>query len=262
MLTSLRNVFLSSVIALTFLSSSSATPLEGLATRTPRVPVYDTCNSDGKIALTFDDGPWKYEPKLLNELQNAGAKASFFLNGNNYGCIYDYADEIRRAFDAGHLIGSHTWSHADITKLSTSELDQELGKLERAMIKILGVRPRVFRPPYGSINTESREVLARRGYTAIILWDRDTKDADGATVAYSRNVMNKVMNSYPKSHMVLSHETIKTTSYNVMPHALPMLQQKGYELVTAMECVGSGSDDGQWYDYVQQPEDKNDSWKC
>lgn len=207
-------------------------------------------------------GPWKFQPRLLDELEQAGASASFFLNGQNYGCIYDFADEIRRAFDAGHLIGSHTWSHADVTKLSTQDLDHELGKVEHAMVKILGVKPKVFRPPFGAINGQAREVLARRGYNAVMLWDRDTKDADGASVAHSKGVINKVANSYPSSHMVLSHETIQTTPSKVAPYAISQLQNKGYHLVTAMECVSLGTNKGDWYEFVKQPEDRNDSWRC
>lgn len=141
-------------------------------------------------------------------------------------------------------------------------MNHELERVETALIKILGVRPKTFRPPYGAINSEAREVLAQRGYTAVMMWDRDTKDADGASVAHSKGVWNKVAHSYPQPHMVLSHETIKTTPYDVIPHALPLLQNRGYKLVSAPVCVGMGSDKGDWYDYVQQPEEQNDSWHC
>jgi peptidoglycan/xylan/chitin deacetylase (PgdA/CDA1 family) len=59
---------------------------------------------------------------------------------------------------------SHTWTHADISKLSTSELNQQLDLIETALMKILGVKPKYFRPPYGSYNSKALAVLKSRGY--------------------------------------------------------------------------------------------------
>lgn len=81
-------------------------------------------------------------------------------------CIYDKADELNDTFNAGHIIGSHTWSHADITKLSASQLNQELEKVEVALKKILGIKPKLFRPPYGNYDDDALEVLAQRGYSS------------------------------------------------------------------------------------------------
>jgi peptidoglycan/xylan/chitin deacetylase (PgdA/CDA1 family) len=50
------------------------------------------CNVQGQAALTFDDGPFNYDQQISGELN--GGKATFFFNGNNYGCIYDYADDM------------------------------------------------------------------------------------------------------------------------------------------------------------------------
>jgi peptidoglycan/xylan/chitin deacetylase (PgdA/CDA1 family) len=50
------------------------------------------CNNQGQVALTFDDGPSSYEQQVGNQMN--GGKATFFLNGNNYACIYDHADDM------------------------------------------------------------------------------------------------------------------------------------------------------------------------
>lgn len=57
-------------------------------------------------------------------------------------------------------------SHSDITTLSEDDLNDELARLEEAMKKILGVKPRLFRPPYGNYNDESLRVLSNRGYSS------------------------------------------------------------------------------------------------
>ena len=70
--------------------------------------VIDRCTTPGTIALTFDDGPYQYTADLLDVLHQNGAPATFFLNGQNIGSIYDYADVIQRMHSEGHQIASHT----------------------------------------------------------------------------------------------------------------------------------------------------------
>lgn len=62
-------------------------------------------------------------------------------------------------------MASHTWTHTDITTLSAKDLNSELDKVETAFRKILGVKPRYFRPPFGAYDDKSLEVLSERGYT-------------------------------------------------------------------------------------------------
>ena len=88
-----------------------------------------------------------YGNKIENTLNDHGAKATFFVNGNNYECIYspDNVAALKQRYAEGHLIGSHTWNHADIATLSADELNDELQYVEDALKKILGVKPRFFR---------------------------------------------------------------------------------------------------------------------
>lgn len=57
-------------------------------------------------------------------------------------------------------------SHADITQLSEDDLNEELHKLEIALKKILGVKPKLFRPPFGNYDDAALSVLANRGYSS------------------------------------------------------------------------------------------------
>jgi peptidoglycan/xylan/chitin deacetylase (PgdA/CDA1 family) len=117
--------------------------------------------------LLFADGPYKFQQNIINEF--AGSKGTFFLNGNNFGCIYDYADQIKAAHAAGWTIASHGYSHARMTKLSWDQIHNELWLVEQAMIKILGVKPIYFRPPYGEYNDLLMSALANRGYKSELL---------------------------------------------------------------------------------------------
>ncbi|KAI9610520.1 hypothetical protein H4Q26_006662 [Puccinia striiformis f. sp. tritici PST-130] len=118
------------------------------------------CSRPGLAALTFDDGPYDYQNQIADYLHNRGINGTFFVNGNNYDCIYDeqYVQRLKRTFAQGHLIGSHTWSHPNISTLSAPQLNQQLDLVERALMKILGVKPKFFRAPYGEHNKQSLDI--------------------------------------------------------------------------------------------------------
>jgi peptidoglycan/xylan/chitin deacetylase (PgdA/CDA1 family) len=102
-------------IALLLLSAIStiATPLHNIAAkRQSSIPIgtiISSCTVPGTVALTFDDGPYIYTDELLGILASNGVVATFFVNGQNYAAIADYASTIQRAANAGHQIGSHTY---------------------------------------------------------------------------------------------------------------------------------------------------------
>ncbi|WOO78040.1 Chitin deacetylase [Vanrija pseudolonga] len=220
------------------------------------VQVIENCSVQGQVALTFDDGPYLYEMDVVKQLN--GGKATFFFNGNNYDCIYNHVDTVRTLYAQGHTLASHTWSHPDLTKLDYNGINQELEKLETAFIRILGVKPLYFRPPFGSYNNLVLQVLRDRGYKKLFLWSDDTGDANGASVQSSKNTYNSI--KFPAPHMVLSHSTIQTTSTQVLPFAVPKLQCQGYSLRAVDTCLGSN---GEWpYQYIGPPGTPDGSWKC
>jgi peptidoglycan/xylan/chitin deacetylase (PgdA/CDA1 family) len=71
--------------------------------------VIQQCSKPGMLALAYDDGPYIYTSDLVDILDAAGAKATFFWTGTLYGCIYDQAAAVKKAFASGHQIASHTW---------------------------------------------------------------------------------------------------------------------------------------------------------
>ncbi|KAG6894915.1 hypothetical protein C0992_003982 [Termitomyces sp. T32_za158] len=79
------------------------------------------------------------------------------------GCIYD-ADNVKRvkyAFDKGHQVASHTWSHKDLTTLTWDQI---------ALRRITGATPAFMRPPYGKYNDLVREASGIRGQR-VVTWD-------------------------------------------------------------------------------------------
>jgi peptidoglycan/xylan/chitin deacetylase (PgdA/CDA1 family) len=223
--------------------------------------VYTKCTTANTVALTFDDGPWVYEGNIIDQLNAAGAKGTFFVNGNNYQCIYDQAmvTLIKKAHSGGHQLGSHTWRHKDLTTLTWDQIHDEMWKTELALQKILGVSPGFMRPPYGNYNDLVRTASASRNQS-LVIWDFDSGDSVGATPAQSKQRYTTVANQRPSNILTLNHETVQTTSTQVLPHAISVLKAKGYSFVTVPQCLGKTPYKASGTTNV--PGTRDSTWKC
>jgi peptidoglycan-N-acetylglucosamine deacetylase len=107
--------------------------------------------SPNQIALTFDDGPDpEWTPKILDVLKREHAPATFFMIGIQAD---KFAGIAKRIFDEGHEVGNHTFTHPDISNVSSAYMKFELNLTERLFASRLGIRTVLFRPPY-SIDEE------------------------------------------------------------------------------------------------------------
>ena len=144
------------------------------------------CVNPRDWALTFDDGPSLVTDDLLDTLKLKGAKASFFVVGDRIS--WSAATYLQRAQAQGHYIArlvhagtwcalpwrmlwphtsttySHSYSHRDLTTMTLDEVREDLVLADLAIQSTVCVRPRVLRPPYGSINDEVRELAEQMGY--------------------------------------------------------------------------------------------------
>lgn len=128
------------------------------------------------VALTFDDGPYpSTTPALLAALD--GVRATFFLWGEHAA---EHPALVRDIAAAGHVIGNHTWTHPHLTGLSAEARDQEVRQTQDLLVSLTGVRPALFRPPYGDTDDAVRATAAGHGLTEV-LWTVDTRDWDGAS---------------------------------------------------------------------------------
>lgn len=135
---------------------------------------FESCVGAGMVALTFDDGPYGHTEELLNKLKRRGIKATFFVNGQNQWNIYDRANLIRRMRDEGHCIASHGWRHDNELALGFDGTLQNLRQISDAIESIVGLRPKLHRPPFGDYDQETQRAAALVGQD-IIIWNVDTK---------------------------------------------------------------------------------------
>ncbi|MBQ7595151.1 MAG: polysaccharide deacetylase family protein, partial [Clostridia bacterium] len=180
------------------------------------------------IAITFDDGPAGADStgKLLDNLDKYNARVTFFVVGNR---VANYASTLKREYEMGNQIGSHSYTHANLAKLSEQKIKDEISKTDSAIKKVIGVEPDCMRPPYGSINDTVKKVVGKH----IITWSIDTLDWKYKN---AETVCNNIVNKAFDGAIVLLHDLYPTSVEGALK-AMKILQEKGYAFVTVDELA-------------------------
>ena len=178
------------------------------------------------VALTFDDGP--YAPvtnKILSILKKYDARATFFVVGSR---VPSYKDVLKKAYKQGNEIATHTYNHADLTKLSTKKIKAELDDSAKVISDVIGCSFSALRPPGGNINDKMRKVIS----VPMIYWSVDTEDWK------SRNTKSvlKECKVIQDGDIVLMHDLYPTTA-DAVKKLVPRLVKEGYQLVTVDELL-------------------------
>lgn len=187
-----------------------------------------TANS---VALTFDDGPHPtLTPRLLEILKEDGSKATFFMLGS----MVEKNPAIARAVvEAGHEVANHSWSHADLAKKSEEQIRDEIRKTQDIIEQATGVRPKLFRPPYGSVNDRVLRIAEEEGLD-VVTWSVDPRDWD---MKKSRDyVKKKVVDEGVPGAIVCMHD-IHSRTVELVGELRTELKAKGLELAAAGELV-------------------------
>jgi peptidoglycan-N-acetylglucosamine deacetylase len=202
-----------------------------VASSEPRT-TFNFVHVDGPyIAMTFDDGPSaNLTPKLLDLLAAHRIKATFFVIGQN---VVDHPEIVERAAREGHEIGNHSWSHPFLAKLSDDAVRRELRRTDDAIKNAAGVRPKVMRPPYGSITARQKRWIHDEFGYEIILWDVDPLDWKRPG---PMTVCNRIVKETRPGSIVLSHD-IHPGTIEAMPATLSQLETKGFKFVTVSELI-------------------------
>ncbi|GAA4100582.1 polysaccharide deacetylase family protein [Nonomuraea soli] len=189
------------------------------------------CSIAKCVALTFDDGPGPYTPELLDQLARAHARATFFTVGLNVAAD---PQVVRRMVREGHVVANHSWSHRDLSKLSSSRVADSLTRTQDTLAAATGERPTLVRPPYGAIGKEVQTVSQRMGL-ALVNWSVDTQDGQYRDPT---EVAQKAVGGARPGAIILMHDIHRST-VDAVPAILKALQGKGYALVTVPELYGS-----------------------
>ncbi len=137
-------------------------------------------NGRPRVAITFDDGPnGEVTIAILDALRRHNARATFFVVGDAVRC---HPELVRRMFDDGHVVGSHTDHHTKLPWLSARELARELDGAAEAIVAAGAPAPRWFRAPHGFKSPHLPSALKARQLRMVAwthgVWDTDRPSAD------------------------------------------------------------------------------------
>lgn len=194
-----------------------------------------------RLSQTFDDGPTSATDHLLDNLRQP---TTFFTLGRQ---VVKNPGIFKRARDDGHLLGTHTWSHAYLPSLSNEEIAAQIQWSMFAMNVTGGIVPRFFRPPYGGVDNRVREIARRFGLITV-LWDRDPQDwrLNNESTTKKRVMMKAVPQSGAKrpKGLILEHDTTMDTVSVAIDLSKRIKRQ-----LTVADCI----DTGRWY--LSEPEE-------
>ena len=181
------------------------------------------------IYLTFDAG---YEngnvEKILDILKAENAKASFFVLEN---LLTKHCELVKRMVNDGHLVGNHTATHKDISKLNYNELKEEVERLEILYKQVIGREmPKYFRPPEGRFSRESMKNLQQLGYKTVF-WSFAYADWDNHSQPEPEKAYEKVMSNIHNGAILLLHPT-SDTNVQILPRIIKSLKSQGYSFKT------------------------------
>ena len=180
------------------------------------------------VALTFDDGPnGTATPKILDILEKYNVVATFFDLGT---CMENYPNITKREEQIGCEVGSHTYSHQNLNKLSGEEIQDDISNASRIYEKTLGHTLYLVRPPYGNANVTVRRTLKY----PLIGWDVDSLDWKTRDKKKILEEVNKISNF--DGRIILMHSIYNSTA-EAVEELVPQLLAKGYQLVTVSEMA-------------------------
>ena len=193
------------------------------------------------VALTYDDGPSIYTPRILKTLKENNSVATFFVVGNR---VPMYSDTVKKAYGMGCEIGNHTYEHKILTRADAAGIRNQVSRTNVSVKKITGTAPIVMRPPGGAVNNM---VKSQTGMP-MILWSIDTLDWRTRNAASTKTA---VLDHVKDGDIVLMHDLYEATA-NASTTIIPTLVERGYQLVTVSElaeCRGGMKDGCLYYSF-------------
>ena len=203
---------------------------DAASARKKLLPIYGVERGDGAVALTFDAawGSDKTE-KILDLLDEYGAKATFFLTGF---WVDDNEDLVKEIASRGHTVANHSENHPHMNGLSVEEKRAEITSVGERIERLTGEKPTFFRAPFGEYDDSLLTLTDRLGVTCI-QWTVDSLDWKGLS---GGQIADRVLSKVKSGDIVLCHNN----SDHVL-EALPLLllgiRNKGLHTATMEELV-------------------------
>ncbi len=217
------------ILAATIFGLSDPTAIAA-STAKRDLPIYCVDRTEKVVALTFD-AAWGNEDtqKLIDIFEKYNIKVTFFVVGD---WVDKYPESVKALSDAGHEVMNHSNKHPYMTKLSKQQMIAEVTACNEKLESITGVKPTLFRPPYGDYNDTVVSTLRDMGMYAI-QWDVDSLDWKNPG---SENVKARVLSKVQPGSIVLFHNAATDTP-PALPGIIEELIRQGYSFAKVSELI-------------------------
>ena len=222
---------LATVLAVALIFGVVESPaIVGASATQRQLPIYCVQRDNKAVSLTFD-AAWGNEDTqmLIDILDKYNVKATFFVVGE---WVDKYPESVKALHDAGHEVMNHSNDHAHFAPMSAEEIKADINACNDKIESVTGVRPTLFRPPYGEYDDDVVATLKSMGmYT--IQWDVDSldwKDYD------ARTIHDRVTGKVQPGSIVLFHNAALHTP-EALPGIIEFLIQNGYDIVPISELI-------------------------
>lgn len=195
------------------------------------LPIYCVDKGEEKITSISFDAAWGNEDteELIKILGDFDVKATFFVVGE---WVDKYPESVKALADAGHEIMNHSDTHPHMTELSPEKMRKELTDCNNKIESITGIKPILFRAPYGDYNNEVVQTIRECGcYT--IQWDVDSLDWKDLSAS---EITKRVTDKVKPGSIVLFHNAAKHTP-EALPQILEKLKGDGYNIVPISKLI-------------------------
>ena len=196
------------------------------------LPIYCVNRDDNKISISFD-AAWGGDKTLgiLDLLDEYNIKTTFFLVDI---WTQKYPELVKEIVARGHEIGHHSTSHPQMSKLNETQIAKELNTQADNVLAIAGVRPVLFRPPYGDYNNRVITTARAQGFVPI-QWSVDSLDWKNRGAQEIINRATKVKSG----DIVLFHNDSQYI-LDALPAVLKYYAENGYSVVPISEILLTG----------------------
>ena len=219
---------LSAVSLSTYVNEQVA--LQTLSQKQRKLPVYCVEREDKTLSISFDCA-WgvEYTDTILEALDKNEVHCTFFAVEF---WVKKYPEYAKKIVEAGHELGTHSKTHPYMSKLSSTQIDEELSSSCAAIQEATGVRPTLFRAPYGDYNNLLIERAQANGlYT--IQWDVDSLDWKNLSAT---EIALRIINGAKSGSIILCHNNGLHTAES-LPMIFSTLKNRGYRFVPIGDLI-------------------------
>ncbi len=176
--------------------------------------------------------------KVLEVLEKHNTNVTFFMTGY---FVRNFTDEAKRALEAGNEIGDHSNTHPQLTKERPYDMMRQIVFTAETTEELLGVTPRLMRPPYGDWNTNVLSVTRSEGMEGI-MWSMDTKDSLGKYTTEECIKYGTTRANLEPGKILLTHLD-STSSWEIVDACLTYYEEQGYTVmpISALIYATGGS---------------------